>query len=104
MAGSYTKHGHKLRFASRVACFAGLTHRVRAACSVRGSPSGWGTESDLSDFYVLRRGFIPRRVIGQKRNLCPRSVYQILAERSEDILSKAEGSSERSRSVSDMET
>ncbi len=40
------------------------------------TPSDWRTESDLSDFHVLRRGFIPCRVPLGKSAICGRVQYR----------------------------
>ena len=41
-------------------CFSWVAFRgAKAACSIRGSPSDWECESDLSDFHVVRQDFSP---------------------------------------------
>ncbi len=61
---------------SYIAVFFHLNRGAKAACSVRESPSDWRNESDLSDFHVLRRGFIPRRIPLSKSAICARVQYR----------------------------
>jgi hypothetical protein len=72
IASGYTWHGHKLRFSMR------LMRGAEAACSAHGSPAGWRNESVSTDLHELRQDFSPPNPVGQKRNLCPLSVYENL--------------------------
>jgi|GEM_PF-4948347 len=72
----YTWHGHKLRFSMR------LMRGAEAACSVRGSPSGWRNESVSTDLHELRwlsrrsrHRTLVRRILLGKSAICAHFQY-----------------------------